>query len=134
MATAATHAGVERLRRGYEAFKSGDMATVRQLMAPDTIWHILGATSLAGDYKGIDAVFGFLGQLMQRSGGTFKIDVHDILANDEHGVVLTNEHADNSGRKFEGRAVHVIHFDGDGRIKEFWGFQEDQAAAATFWG
>ena len=134
MATTATQASVERLRRGYAAFSAGDMATVRELLAPDTVWHILGHSALAGDYKGVDAVFGFFGQLMQRSEGSYKIDVHDILANDQHGVVLTNEHGDKNGTKFESHGVHVVHFDSEGRVKEFWGFLGDQAAADAFFG
>ena len=134
MATTAQHTNVQQLRRAYEAFGAGDLATVSQLLADDTVWHILGHSSLAGDYKGKDAVFGFFGKLMELSGGTFHLDVHDILANGEHSIGLVTEHAEKDGKKWVSNAVHVSHTDADGRTKEFWAFQEDQAAADAFWG
>jgi uncharacterized protein len=133
MATTAQHANVERARRNYGAFAAGDMAAVREQMTDDTVWHILGHGALAGDYKGMDAVFGFFGQIMERTGGTFRIEVHDILANDDHGIALVTERAERNGKKWESRAVHVTHPDSEGRVKELWVFQEDQAAADAFW-
>ena len=134
MATTTQHVNVERQRRAYDAFAAADMATLSELIADDTVWHILGHGPLAGDYKGKDAVFGFFGKLMELSGGTFKLDVHDILANDEHSIVLVTERAEKDGKSWEGRAVHVSHTDSEGRNKEFWAFQEDQAATDGFWG
>jgi len=134
MATTAIHSNAQVARRAYEAFGSGDMATVRQLMTDDTVWHILGKNPLSGDKKGKDAVFSFFGQLMQLSGGTFHLDIHDVLASDQHTIVLVTEHAEKDGKKWRSNAVHVIHPDAEGRTKEFWAFQEDQRAADDFWG
>jgi ketosteroid isomerase-like protein len=133
MATTAQHANVLRARRNYEAFSAGDMAALKDSMTDDTVWHVLGHNPLSGDYKGKDAVFGLFGQLMQQSAGTFKVEVHDILANDEHGIALVTESAERNGKKWVSRAVHVTHPDAEGRAKEFWAFQEDQAATDAFW-
>jgi ketosteroid isomerase-like protein len=133
MATTAQQANVERIRRTYEAFAKGDMDSIRNQMAGDVVFHILGQTPLSRDYKGQEDVFGFFGQLMERSGGTFHVEVHDILANDEHGTALVTEFAERNGKKWESRAVHVTHFDATGKTREFWAFQEDQAKADTFW-
>jgi uncharacterized protein len=132
MATTAQHANIQRLQRGYEAFGTGDMETVSDLLADDVVWHVGGSSAISGDYKGKDAVFGFFGKLMQLTEGTFKIEVHDILANDEHSVTLVRETAEKGGKKFDSKAVHITHIDSDGRTKEFWGFEENQAAADDF--
>jgi ketosteroid isomerase-like protein len=134
MATTAQHINVQQLRRAYEAFGAGDMATVRERLTDDTVWHIFGHSQLAGDYKGKDAVFGFFGKLMELSGGTFHLEVHDLLANDEHSIGLVTESAEKHGKKWESRAVQVIHTDAEGRIREFFAFQEDQRATDAFWG
>jgi hypothetical protein len=47
---------------------------------------------------------------------------------------LVTEHAERNGKKWESRAVQVIHTDSDGRIQEFFAFQEDQRATDAFWG
>jgi ketosteroid isomerase-like protein len=132
MATTAQHANVQQARRGYEAFDKADMATVGELMADDVVWHVGGNSPLSGEYRGKDAVFGFFGKLMQVTGGTFKLEVHDILANDDHSVILVRETAEKDGKKWDSKAVHISHPDSEGRIKEFWAFQEDQAAADAF--
>lgn len=132
MATTAQHANIQRSRRAYEAFGKGDMETVSELLADDVAWHVGGNNQLSGEYRGKDAVFGFFGKLMQVTGGTFKLEVHDILANDEHSVTLVTETAEKDGKKYENRAVHVTHPDSEGRVKEFWAFNEDQAAGDAF--
>jgi ketosteroid isomerase-like protein len=134
MATTAQHANVQVARRGYEAFSKGDMATVNELMADDVVWHVGGNSSLSGDYKGKDAVFGFFGKLMELTDGTFKLEVHDILANDEHSVILVRETAKKGGKTLDSKAVHVTHTDSGARVKEFWAFEENQAALDEFLG
>lgn len=132
MATTAQHANVQRSRRAYEAFGKGDMETVGKLLADDVVWHVGGNNPLSGEYRGKDAVFGFFGKLMEVTGGTFKLEVHDILANDDHSVTMVRETAEKGGKKLDRRAVHVTHPDSEGRVKEFWAFDEDQAAGDAF--
>lgn len=132
MATTGQHVNVERLRRAYEAFGKGDMATLSELIAEDTVWHIGGKSPMSGEYKGRDAVFGFFGKLKEESGGTFRLEVHDILANDEHGAVLVTSMGERKGKKWEGRSVHINHADSDGRTKEFWAFEENQPGLDEF--
>ncbi|HEX6548882.1 MAG TPA: nuclear transport factor 2 family protein [Candidatus Dormibacteraeota bacterium] len=133
MATTAQHVNVERARRAYDAFATGDMATVGEQIAEDTVWHIGGNNPLTGEYKGRDAVFGFFGKLMEMTGGTFRLEVHDILANDEHTAVLVTERAERDGKQWEGRAVHITHPNSEGQVAEFWAFFEDPAAGDAFW-
>lgn len=54
----------------------------------NVVWHEPGRSSLAGDHKSHEAVVGFLLQLRERSGGSFKIEVLDILTEPERVVVL----------------------------------------------
>ncbi|MGH2786549.1 MAG: nuclear transport factor 2 family protein [Actinomycetota bacterium] len=129
----AEHPNAERVRRGYEAFASGDMDTVSELMADDIVWHVGGNNSISGDYKGKKAVFGFLGRLVQETGGTLRQEVHDILANDEHVVVLLQTSAERNGVRSDQRAVDVMHVGADGKIAEFWRFPEDSAAIDKMW-
>jgi ketosteroid isomerase-like protein len=132
MATTAQHANIQRSRRAYEAFATADMKTVGELMADDVVWHVSGNNPISGEYKGKDAVFGFFGKLMQLTGGTFKLEVHDILANDDHSVTLVRETAEIAGKKWDGKSVHISHPDSEGRVKEFWSFSENQTAADDF--
>ncbi len=126
------HPNEELIRRGYGAFSSGDMQTVDELLADDVVWHVPGRGPVAGDYRGKQEVLGFFARLVQETGGTFNIEVHDVLANDEHGVVLVRSTAQRDGRTLDDRGAHVIHIEG-GKIKEFWGHPWDAYAADDFW-
>ena len=128
----ADHPNVELLRKGYDAYSSGDVAVLNELFADDVEWHIAGRSAIAGDYKGRDQVFAFFGKLMELSGGTSKIEVHDILANDEHGVALVTGTATRDGKSFSGLDVHTFHLR-NGQVVEFWDSPVDQYAADEFW-
>jgi hypothetical protein len=44
---------------------------------------------LAGDHRGKDQVMSMLGKQAELTGGTFRAELHDLLANDEHGVLFS---------------------------------------------
>jgi hypothetical protein len=119
------HPNLEIARAGYEAFARGDMEAVSKVFSDDIVWHSGGNNILTGDYEGKEAVFGFFGALMQETGGTYSNDVHDMLANDDHGVALVTASATRGDKSYEGNAVHVFHMR-DAQMTEFWSFLEDQ--------
>lgn len=126
------HPNEELLRRGFDAFGSGDMATIAGLFADDIAYHFPGRSPLAGDYKGRDEVLAFFAKTMELTGGTFRLETHDILANDEHGVALSRATAQRGGKKLTQNGVDVFHIR-DGKVTESWIHPGDQAAADEFW-
>jgi ketosteroid isomerase-like protein len=85
------------LRRGYEAFSVGDIATLTELFPEDVVWHVPGKGGLSGDKRGRDAVFGYFGELVSRSGGTFKVTVHDVIGGEQHTIGLHHDDAERDG-------------------------------------
>jgi ketosteroid isomerase-like protein len=126
------HPNEDLLRRGYEAFGRGDMATIAGLFADDIVWHAPGNSPLSGDYKGRDSVLALFGKSAELSGGTLNVEVHDILANDEHGVALTRSTAQRGGKTLDDNGVQVFHIR-DGKTVETWFHPGDQAANDKFW-
>ncbi len=124
----AEHPNVALLRKGYDAFARGDMATLDELLADDIVWHVPGNGILSGDYKGKEEVFAMFGRLAQETGGNFKIEIHDVLANDEHSVCINTVSGERNGKRFETKSVDVFHPTGDGKVKEYWSCSEDQAS------
>ena len=78
---------VALVRRGYEAFNTGDMDTLTELFEESAPWHTPGRSSLAGDHKGRDATFAYFGQLGGQTGGTFRAELQH-LARDGDGCVI----------------------------------------------
>jgi uncharacterized protein len=126
------HPNEELVRRGYDAFNSADVETLRQVLAENTIFHEPSNNPISGDYHGIDNVLAFFGRLAERSGGTFRVNVHDVVANDEHVVGLHNSEAEREGRRLRSPTVLVFHAR-DGRITETWSHHYDQHEYDEFW-
>lgn len=118
---AVEHPNVTILRRGYEAFNSGDMDTVRSLLGEGVLWHTPGRSRFAGDRRGVDNTLGLFLEMAQATDGTLRFEVHDILANDTHGVVLVTVRWEFEGKPNEDNGVHVMELR-DGRATESWFF------------
>jgi hypothetical protein len=126
------HSNVQIVRNAYEAFLSGDMATMGELMSDDIVWHAPGNNALSGTYSGKENVFGFFAKIAEMTDGPMQMDIHDVLANDDHAVTLLTATVSRGGNSVDLRAVHIVHV-ADGQLTEFWNFQEDQAATDAFW-
>jgi ketosteroid isomerase-like protein len=126
------HPNEDLVRRGFAAFGTGDMTTLAELLADDIVWHVGGRSSITGDYKGKPEVFGFFAKLGAGTGGTFHLEVHDVLANDEHVVGLVNVSGQREGRTLNDNGVQVFHVNG-GKVTETWFHPNDPYASDEFW-
>ncbi|HEX3813428.1 MAG TPA: nuclear transport factor 2 family protein [Mycobacteriales bacterium] len=126
------HPNLDLIKRGYAAYASGDTDTLDELFDEDVIWHVGGQNPLSGDYKGKAQVFSFFGKLQEMSGGTATLAVHDLLANDQHGVAIVTASATRNGQSFSGDAVHTMRIV-NGRVTEFWEYVMDQPEQDRFW-
>ncbi|MEX0801324.1 MAG: nuclear transport factor 2 family protein [Dehalococcoidia bacterium] len=128
----ADHPNAKLLKDGYAAFAKGDMATLTNLFAEDVVWHASGNNQLAGTHKGRDAVFAIFAKTVELTGGSFNIEVHDVVANDDHTVSLTRAKGSREGRTLDSADVDVYHMK-DGKVTEFWSFSEDAQKTDAFW-
>jgi ketosteroid isomerase-like protein len=125
------HPNEELVRRGYDAFARGDMDTLRELFDPEIVWHFPDRSPLAGDHRGTDAVLGFFGRTMELTAGTFRAELHDVVADDRHAVGMHLATGEREGRRLEDREVLVFH-PRDGKVVEVWQYIEDQYAYDEF--
>lgn len=125
------HANERVIRSTYEAFASGDLEAVGERLADDIVWHSLGHSRFSRDYTGREDVFGLFGALFEETDGSFRIELHAVLANDERAVALTTNRAEREGRTlvYEEAAVFRIV---DGKVAEAWLYVDDQEAHAAF--
>jgi uncharacterized protein len=80
------HPHEEVFKRTYEAFTAGDLEALAELFANDVVWHTPGRNPLSGDYEGRDATFASFTREFELSGGTYAVQLHDVLADDDHTV------------------------------------------------
>jgi ketosteroid isomerase-like protein len=69
-----------------------------------------------------DAVLGYFGRTMELTGGSFRVEVHDVIANDEHAVGLHVAHAERGGSALRDNTVLVFQVS-DGKateVRQYW--------------
>ena len=85
-----------------------------------------GDSPIAGDHVGRDAVVGTYDYLIRHTGGTYRVDVGNVLAND---VIAASYHRETGRRERDAVALDAEmvvrwHIDDD-RITEIWDYSND---------
>jgi ketosteroid isomerase-like protein len=116
----------------YEAFSRGDIQGAFAAFAEDIFWHVPGRGPLSRDYRGHAEVRGFFEHFMGLSGGTFRLQIDDVLAKRDRVVVLCTETAQRGGRNWSSPNVHVWTVK-DGRAVAFREYEGDEQGEDEFW-
>lgn len=128
------HRNAALVRGGYEAFAKADTHAIRAALADEAEWESAGRNWLVGRYRGPDAIVAFLRAVFTYSEGTYRTDVHDVLANDQRVVVLQRS----SARRADGKTLDVdaaVVFDiSDSKIIRVRAWPWDLYAEDSFYG
>lgn len=127
------HPNEDLVRDAFAAFGRGDIDALRDQYFADGIrWHLPGRSPLAGDYDGVAQVMEFFGRIFELSGGTFRTELHDVVANDELAVALYATVAEREGRRLDDNNASTFHIR-DGKVTEVWTQPTDMYAVDEFW-
>jgi len=128
------HPNARRIRDLFAAFRAGDVAAIQDAIAPDATWRFPGRRGLlAGSHAGHEAIFAFLGRVMELTAGTFGLDLEDVVANDTRGVVFFRGRGTRpDGRTLDNPTCLAIRF-ADGRAIDFREFVWDLDHVEAFW-
>jgi uncharacterized protein len=119
------------VRRFIDAMVARDVGAIAGCFTEDVVFHIAGRNALSGDHRGKQEVMTRLFQAWEEAFGGLEIDVHDVLADDDHVVVLSDRRATRDNRTLEMRSASVYHVR-DGLIAEAWLFEWDPYAIDEF--
>ena len=129
-----THPNEVLLREAFAAFMSGDMEALQtKYFAEDIRYHVAGRSQIAGTYEGVPEVLGLFGRLFELSGGTLRLELHDVLANDDHGVALFTVLAERNGKQLADNEILISHATHDGKAAEIWTQSTDVYNSDEFW-
>jgi ketosteroid isomerase-like protein len=126
------HPNEEIVRQGYKAFGEGDMDTLRTLYAPDAVHQATGNNPLSGEHKG-DEIFGYYGQLFERSNGTFAAELKSTKAEGDDTVVATHRNKGQRGGKTLDQDETLTFTISGGKITRIVEEHSDAAAYDAFW-
>jgi uncharacterized protein len=128
----AEHPNVAAFRSIHDALTKGDMETLAVFFAEEVVWHTPGQNPLAGRYKGRAATFASFVEEFARSGGTYSVEVRDVLASDEHIVALLHATAEREGKQLNEDYAIVFEMR-DGKVRAAWEVWRNQAPVDEFW-
>jgi len=117
-------AGAKLVRRYFEVVRTDHTQTAR-LYAPDATLHYVGRHRLGGEYRGPREIMELFRRSREAFRGSQRLELHDVVAGDDHVVALLNGSADGDGGRRQWRRVVVFHVH-DGLITEQWIHDSDQ--------
>ena len=121
------------MQRAYDAFNTGDMKTLIEIFDEDAVWHLPGRSSMANDYQGRDATLAYFGQIGQETGGTFRAELQQLLADDDDRVVgIQRSTADRAGKHLDAGNCIVFQLK-NGRVTDGREHFHDLYAWDEFW-
>jgi uncharacterized protein len=119
---------VELVRRGYEAWNSGDRSWVLDHMSPDVEWITPPEDPDPGTYRGYEGLEQFWAQ-WRAAVGQLNFTPERIIDAGDHVVVmaLRSGRGEHSGLEVSDKVIQVFTFEGETcvRVREFY----DQADA-----
>jgi 2'-5' RNA ligase len=125
---------VRRFHAMQASVYAGEAATgvLREILSDDVVWHVPGASAVAGEHRGVDAVLGYLDKRRRMTDSTFRVTVHGAAMIAGRVVQLAGGRASRFGREVLWETVGVFRV-ADGRITECWLVPFDQAAFDEIW-
>ena len=110
------------VREYIAAIAAGDVEGVAAMVSDDVVFHMPGRNVTSGDHTKGPWLEMFKG-MVERSGGSMQVEVHDLLESDDHVVALVRR----TMAGVDSRAAIVLHV-AEGKITEVWPFEGDQYA------
>jgi ketosteroid isomerase-like protein len=111
------HPNEERLRDLYAIFARGDIEGFLAGCTDDVTFTVPGNTPGSGSFTK-DEFPDWIGGVIGQTGGSFKEDVLDVFANDDHGLLLLRHEFDRDGVHREYRTAHICELS-DGLIAKW---------------
>lgn len=124
------HPNAALVRKMSASFNSGDLQQMTEMIADDIEWHEIGRKEPIIGKEALAARFGM-------GSGTpppYEItgETHDVIANDDHTVVLANAHATKKdGSTLDYKVAEIYHMK-DGKITARWAVSDDTEAINNF--
>jgi len=113
------HPNETLIRNAFLAFMRGDVEAARPAFDSNVVWRVSGRGALSGDFRGFDEIAHWGAQLFEKSGGTIREELHDVVANDTTAFQWVTYTATREGRTIEDESVNVYRIR-DGKIVECW--------------
>lgn len=111
-----------------EMERTGDLSRHLEIIDDDVVWHEIGRPDPIRGKQALAERFSNIPE-----GASIRVEMHDVIANDEHCIALANATATLDGKEFAYRTAEIYHMR-DGKITERWAFSDDTQRINEFFG
>ena len=119
------------VRRGYEAWNSGNPEALGEYFSEDVVLHFAGNNAMSGTYRGRDAVMGALGRASQGWGP--HADLEARLASDSHIIAFFHAISERDDKALDVVLAEAMKVNAEGKVTEIWFLANDQSGYDHFW-
>ena len=112
------------------AFGRSDVDGYLRPGTEDFSFDIPGRGAIAGWWLGKKGLYELAGKAMEVTGGSFREEVEDVLANDHHAIVLVRDQFTRDGQSREYRTAHVYDVR-DGKLAKCWNSRKTCSCLTT---
>ena len=119
---------LDTARSAYDAFGKGDLNALREDMAEDAVWITSDELPLGGSVEGRDQIMGNFAQI-PNYWSEFRVEPEEFIEADGYVVVRGTQHAANDRGSMDAPFVHVMKYDGDGKLARSEFFSDSAKAA-----
>lgn len=120
------------VRRIFDAFARKEGMRLRGLFAENAVWTVPGSSTMAGVYRGRDAIFRFLARLPKETDGTYSSELIDVLASDGRAAALYRASGLRRGMRLDIEQVLLFTLTG-AVVSEVVALPSDPDAFDAFW-
>ena len=119
------HPNASLYRQMMQRFEAGAAGALEDAVADDVVWWQIGSSE---PVRGKTAL---LQSMHGMEGVDFHVEVHDVLATDDHVVGLVTATVRVGDDEFSYRTAEITHVV-DGKVAERWAFSDDTQAIIDF--
>jgi uncharacterized protein len=105
---------VDTARSAYDAFRSGDLATLQEGFAENAVWVTSDELPLGGEVSGRDAIMGNFAQI-PNYWSSFDVEPEEFIDAGDYVVVRGTQRAGNDKGSFEAPFAHLLKYE-DGKV------------------
>ena len=121
------HPNAANYRKWTKATEEGNCEAYGDAISDDVEWWEIGSDQpVRGKAALMERMQGMMG-----GDTSIKIDLHDVIANDEHMVALVTATVDRAGKTLTYKTAEIYHVK-DGKITHRWAFSDDTAEIIDF--
>jgi uncharacterized protein len=119
---------VDNARAAYDAFGSGDTAALQDGMAENAVWVTSDELPLGGSVEGRDQIIGNFAQI-PNYWSEFTVKADEFIDANDYVIVRGTQHAANAKGSMDAPFVHILEYDGDGKLVRSEFFSDSAKAA-----